>query len=133
MDRTKWASPEKLQELVFGFDIASKTLSVFDSKEQAIATVEGLSIAEGDWRFFSYDGSPLDAIFSVPAKINFDTNTYSNGLYTLEATQDAPSLLSVLSLVECEDKANSGLLTLRDVEQYLVDRSMESSARPARS
>lgn len=125
MDRRKWCAPEKLKLLIFGLDIQRKTLSVFSSKEQILEMVEGLSIAEGDWRFFSSDGSALEARFSVPAKIDFQTNTYSNGEYTLEAAPAEPILLSFLQTVACEDKAHSGLLTLQDVEQFLVDQTLD--------
>jgi hypothetical protein len=105
MNRNNWIEPEKLKQLVFGIHVPMRELLVFDSKEQAMATVEGLSIAEGDWRFFSSDGSALEACFSVQARIHPDRNTYSNGIYTLEAAPGAPGLLSFLATVECKDLA----------------------------
>lgn len=48
MDRNKWAAPEQLRSVVFGYDILSRSLTVFASDIEAIAAVEGLTIAEGD-------------------------------------------------------------------------------------
>jgi hypothetical protein len=129
VDRNKWTEPERMQRLVFGFDVLSKSLTVYASKEHAITQVEGLSITEGDWRFFSADGSPLQARFSVPAKVNAENNTYSNGVYTLESSTDGENLFAILSIVECEDRAGSGLLTLRDIEQFLIDQALEKESQ----
>ena len=114
-----------MRDLIFGLDVLGKTVLVFGSKEQAVAAIEGLAVAEGDWRFFSSDGSPLEARFSVPAEIYFDRGTYTNGTYSLEAGSAGPTLQSILAAVECQDEANSGLLTLRDVEQFLIDRAID--------
>jgi hypothetical protein len=124
MNRKKWAAPEKLQNLVFGLDLLGKTIVVFSSKASAVANVEGLAIAEGDWRFFSADGSPLEAHFSMPAQIHPERNTYTNGVYTLEPAATGANLFALLSIVACEDQARSGLCTLRDIEQFLLDRTL---------
>lgn len=124
MDRNKWASPEKMRNLVFGFDILYRQLQIFASKEDAIVAVEGLTIAEGDYRFFSADGSPLEACFSIQPFVNAERNTYSNGKYTLEPILTGTHLSTILAVVECADEAKSGLSTLRDVEQFLIDQSL---------
>jgi hypothetical protein len=63
---------------------ASKTLQVFASAEDVIANVEGMSIAEGDWLFFTPGGEPLEPRFSEPARFLSD-NTFTHGVYTLHA------------------------------------------------
>lgn len=120
-----------MQDLIFGFDVLRKTLKVFRSKTDAIASVQGLEVAEGDWRFFSSDGSPMEAHFSTPAQIFPEKNTYTNGVYTLEPAATGASLSSLLSIVSCEDDAQSGLQTLRDVEQFLIDQALGDSGTPA--
>jgi hypothetical protein len=122
MDRGSWAPPEKLRNLVFGLDRLGKTITVFSSRADAIASVEGLTIAEGDYSFFSADGSPLEARFSIPARLHPERNTYTNGVYTLEPAATGSNLFTLLSIVDCDDPAQSGLRTLRDVEQFLLDR-----------
>ena len=124
MDRSKWSSPEKLRNVVFGYDLLRRYLTVFASEVEAITAIEGLEVAEGDYKFFSCDGSPLEAQFSVPVKINFDSNTYSNGVYTLKPTTKGKNLMAFLRIVECDDPANSGLATLRDIEQFLIDKAL---------
>lgn len=125
MDRTKWTSPEKLRNIVYGFDVLARELYVFASSEQAIASVEGLTIAEGDYRFFSADGSPMEAHFSVPARVHPERDTYSNGVYTLKPAATGENLLTFLSIIECKDEAASGLATLRDIYEFLTDQAME--------
>jgi hypothetical protein len=127
MDRGNWAAPDKMHNLVFGFNWVSKTVTVFASKAEAIATVEGLDIAEGDWRFFSADGSPMEAHFSTPARVCSDR--YTNGVYTLEPAASGSNLYTYLSIVACEDDAQSGLRTLRDVEQFLLDQMLGEGPR----
>lgn len=124
MDREKWASPEKMQNLVFGFNILSRRLQIFASKEEAISAVEGLTIAEGDYQFFSADGSPLNAQFLVQPQVHVDRGTYSNGKYTLEPASKGTHLSVILAIVECADHAQSGLSTLRDVDQFLIDQNL---------
>jgi hypothetical protein len=128
MDRGNWAAPEKMQNLIFAFNGMSKTITVFASKKEAIANVQGLEIAEGNWRFFSADGSPMEANFSIPARIYAERNTYTNGVYTLEPTATGSSLYTLLSIVDCDDHARSGLYTLRDVEQFLLDQITSGDA-----
>ena len=123
MNRKKWAAPEKLRKLVFGLDLPGKTLTIFSSKAGVAATVQGLEVAEGNWRFFAANGSPLEARFSIPARIHPERNTYTNGVYTLEAATGS-NLYTLLSIVACEDHARSGLRTLRDIEQFLLDRTL---------
>jgi hypothetical protein len=115
---------DKMQGLIFGLDVLCKTLKVFASKAEAVASVKGLEIAEGDWRFFSADGSPMKSHFSTPAQIFPESNTYTNGVYTLEPADTGPNLYTLLSVVSCEDHAQSGLHTLRDVEQFLIDHAL---------
>jgi hypothetical protein len=124
MDRNKWAPTEQLQSVIFGFDLLTKTLSVFASDADAISLVEGLTIAEGDYRFFSADGAPMKATFSTPARIDPSSNTYSNGIYMLEPAAEGSNLFTLLQIVSCEDHAQSGLKTLRDVEQFLIDQKL---------
>lgn len=129
MDRNKWAATEQLLSVVFGYDINNRSLTVFSSDIEAIAAVEGLVIAEGDYKFFSADGSPLEAVFSIPAQIHFESNTYTNGVYTLRPCNTGDRLYTFLAIVDCNDEAKSGLSTLRDIEQFLIDRGIERSKK----
>lgn len=129
MDRQKWAELEKLQRVIFVYDIQSRSLTVFASEAEAIAAIEGLAISEGDYKFFSADGSPLEAVFSIPARIHHDRNTYTNGVYTLKPCNQGEHFFSFLKIVECKDEAKSGLATLRDVEQFLIDLSLQKNKK----
>jgi hypothetical protein len=100
MDRSKWAAPEKLRGVVFGFDVLAKKLEIFASKTEAIASVQGLTIAEGDYLFFSADGAPMEARFSIPPRPPDPvSNTYSNGIYTLESAASGLNLHTFLQIV----------------------------------
>lgn len=68
---------------VLAFNTSFRTLTIFKSHSEAIKNCPGLEIAEGDWLFFDAKGKPLDPVFSVPAEIHLEKNTYSNGIYTL--------------------------------------------------
>lgn len=124
MDRGKWAASEKLRKVIFGYDLLSRSLIVFASEAEAIAAVEGLTIAEGHYKFFSADGSPLEAVFSTPAQIHHGHNTYTNGVYTLKQCNKGAPLQAFLLIAECKDEAKSGLSTLRDIEQFLLDKQI---------
>lgn len=117
-----------MQSLVFGFNVTLRSLTIFASKSDAIASVEGIEIAEGDWRFFSASGSPLEAHFSTPPQIHHDRNTYTKGTYSLEPADTGMNLYTLLSMVSCDDQAQSGLSTLRDVEQFLLDQLPEPNS-----
>jgi hypothetical protein len=65
------------------FDTGALRLRVFASEAEVIANVPGMDIAEGDWRFFKSDGSPLEAVFSEEARHFPDRNAYTNGVYAL--------------------------------------------------
>ncbi|HMN74207.1 MAG TPA: hypothetical protein PKA55_20280 [Rhodoblastus sp.] len=118
-------SPEKIQNIVFGLHLPVRRLIVFACKAKAIQFVEELDIAEGDWSFFAADGSPLEAHFSTVPKINHDQNTYENGVYDLRPAMSGANLLDILVVADCQDDASSGLVTLRDVEQFVIDQALE--------
>lgn len=126
MDRRKWATPEKMRSLVFAYSIAGKFLQVYASESEAAAAVVGLEIVEGDWKFFSSNGSPLEADFSIQPRIHPERNTYTKGVYTLKPANAGTNLYTLLSIVECHDDTKSGLSTLRDIEQFLEDQILEN-------
>lgn len=70
----------------YALDIHDNSLHVFYSEEILKQNCEGLSIAEGDWRFFAKDGSPMEAVFTKPARIFAEKNTYTHGEYFLRPT-----------------------------------------------
>ena len=113
--------------LVFGLERQMRILSVFSSRAEAAASVEGLEIVEGDWRFFGADGAPLEVRFSTMPRINAQQSTYTNGEYVLEPAKSGASLLEVLAAVDCRDEADSGLTSLRAVEQFLIDQAIARS------
>ena len=70
---------------VITVNIALNFIEVFDTLEEAVKRCPGLEIAEGDWLFFSGDGSPLEAVFSRDAYVDTERLVYGNGVYTLSA------------------------------------------------
>jgi hypothetical protein len=68
---------------VFVFDTTMQSVQTYATLEEAIGQTPGLDVAEGGVLFFAANGSPLVPVFSEPARMNHDTNTYTNGVYSL--------------------------------------------------
>ncbi len=68
---------------VFILDTVTWSLTTYATIEEAIEQTPGMDVAEGGVPFFAADGSPLAPEFSEPARMYHDTNTYTNGVYSL--------------------------------------------------
>jgi hypothetical protein len=117
---SKTINRDKDHRIVFALNILFNTLYVFNSKLDVAEKIEGIEIAEGDWRFFAADGSPMAARFSTPARINPERNTYTNGVYSLEAASGS-KLQDILPTVSAVDSAD--LENVTEVEKFLAKQS----------
>jgi hypothetical protein len=111
---------DKGHHIVFALNIPFNTLYVFNSKLDVAEKIEGIEIAEGIWRFFASDGSPMAARFSTPARINPERNTYTKGVYSL-GRGSGSKLQEVLPTVSAVDAAEFENVT--DVEKFLAKQS----------
>lgn len=100
---------------------------VFASEKEAISYCEGVDVATGGWKFFSGEGLPLEAAFSVPAQVG--RFVVSHGRYSLRPGSGEPlsQFLSQVALVE----GPPGLQTAEEVERALTSHSSGTPAASA--
>jgi hypothetical protein len=65
----------------FALDRDNGALQAFASIVEAVAHCKGVDVADGFWRFFAEDGSPLDAQWERPVEPESDDHAF--GPYTL--------------------------------------------------
>ena len=68
--------------MVYALSTDDGALHVFPSAAGAVSYCEGYDVAGGLWRFFSADGTPLEAVFSEEARKH--SFTVSHGVYALK-------------------------------------------------
>lgn len=73
---------------IYAVNVVLETMTVFNSKEDAVSACPGIEIAEGDWIFFDHSGRTLKAYFTIPAQLDEESNTFSNGVYHLAYKED---------------------------------------------
>lgn len=106
--------------VVIAYNTVFNALYRFPSANDVVSNIEGIEIAESDWLFFSEDGSPMEAIFSVPARINPEKHTYSNGVYSLKKTS-GQTLHDTMSNVPKEREKSGNLYTPDNLRAFLID------------
>ena len=111
--------------MVFALATDDGGLIAFPSAADAIAHCEGIDVRDGVWRFFSEDGSPLDAKFEHPTPTG--QPLAGSGAYTLQRA------MSGLWLQERVDQLKSvegcGLTSLPQVVALLKVNRAKRAAR----
>jgi hypothetical protein len=67
--------------MIFAVETEERTLRAFVNEADAIAACEGLDVEAAIWLFWSDDGTPLEAVFTVPNKRGLFT--VKNGVFFL--------------------------------------------------
>lgn len=112
-------SAQTLELMLFAFATDDRSLEVFASEAEAVASCEGADVASSGYLFFAGDGSPLEPVFSEPAVIGSFVVTH--GRYSLRACSGAHlrDVLPRVSVVE----GPTGIQSVADVARVLTSHS----------
>jgi hypothetical protein len=106
--------------MIFALLIDNGGLQAFSSATDAASHCKGLAVRDGEWYFFSDDGSPLDAKFERPTPKG--QPLAGSGTYTLQRAMSGLWLQERLAQVK--SVKGCGLATLPEVVELLkVNRS----------
>jgi hypothetical protein len=110
----QWRKSEA--NLRFALATDDNTLMVFGSEKEAIGYCEGLDVFNGNWLFFSQNGTPLKAIFSTAPKGKW---LIDHGKYSL-IPDDGPGLRELFPRIAAVE-GPPDVKSLADVERVLAD------------
>jgi hypothetical protein len=72
--------------MIFVVETEERTLRVFTTEAEAIASCEALDVEAGIWLFWQDDGAPLEPVFTVPNKRGLFA--VKNGVYRLQPANE---------------------------------------------
>ncbi len=101
--------------VVFALDKDDGALQAFASIAEAVAHCKSVDVADGYWRFFAEDGSPLDAQWERVVEPGSDDHAF--GGYTLVRAMSGLWLQE--RLAEIVTVAGCGLTTMGDLAETL--------------
>ena len=115
--------------VAFALDNDDGGLRAFSSIAEAVAHCKGVDVADGYWRFFAEDGSPLEAQWERLAEPGNDAHVF--GAYTLVRAMSGKWLQE--RLAEVATVEGCGLSTVEELTEVLKinrgKRVMRDSAR----